>query len=106
MNSSPRLHRVLTFSQAAENSPSLARLTGLVQESNDRLQAIESLIPEALRPAIQAGPIEGDVWCLLVSSNAAAAKVRQLLPLIQTRLMDKGWKVTSIRLKILITRKQ
>lgn len=106
MNSSPRLHRVLTFSQAAENSPSLARLTGLVQESNDRLQAVESLIPEALRPAIQAGPIEGDVWCLLVSSNAAAAKVRQLLPLIQTRLMDKGWKVTSIRLKILITRKQ
>lgn len=106
MNSSPRLHRVLTFSQAAENSPSLARLTGLVQESNDRLQAIESLIPEALRPAIQAGPIEGDVWCLLVSSNAAAAKVRQLLPLIQTRLIDKGWKVTSIRLKILITRKQ
>ena len=106
MNSSPRLHRVLTFSQAAENSPSLARLTGLVQESNDRLQAIESLIPEALRPTIQAGPIEGDVWCLLVSSNAAAAKVRQLLPLIQTRLMDKGWKVTSIRLKILITRKQ
>lgn len=106
MNSSPRLHRVLTFSQAAENSPSLARLTGLVQESNDRLQAIESLIPEALRPAIQAGPIEGGVWCLLVSSNAAAAKVRQLLPLIQTRLIDKGWKVTSIRLKILITRKQ
>jgi hypothetical protein len=106
VNSSPRLHRVLTFSQAAENSPSLARLTGLVQESNDRLQAIESLIPEALRPAIQAGPIEGDVWCLLVSSNAAAAKVRQLLPLIQTRLIDKGWKVTSIRLKILITRKQ
>ncbi|MDO9399943.1 MAG: hypothetical protein Q7T46_00525 [Polaromonas sp.] len=106
MNSSPRLHRVLTFSQAAENSPSLARLTGLVQESNDRLQAVESLIPEALRPAIQAGPIEGDVWCLLVSSNAAAAKVRQLLPLIQTRLIDKGWKVTSIRLKILITRKQ
>ena len=106
MNSSPRLHRVLTLSQAAENSPSLARLTGLVQESNDRLQAVESLIPEALRPAIQAGPIEGDVWCLLVSSNAAAAKVRQLLPLIQTRLMDKGWKVTSIRLKILITRKQ
>lgn len=106
MNSSPRLHRVLTFSQAAENSPFLARLTGLVQESNDRLQAVESLIPEALRPAIQAGPIEGDVWCLLVSSNAAAAKVRQLLPLIQTRLIDKGWKVTSIRLKILITRKQ
>jgi hypothetical protein len=105
VNPSPRLHRAVTFSQAAENSPSLARLTELVQESNDRLKAIESLIPEALRPAIQAGPIDDDVWCLLVSSNAAAAKVRQLLPLIQSRLIGKGWKVTSIRLKILIARK-
>ncbi|WP_341911979.1 DciA family protein [Polaromonas sp. YR568] len=105
MTSSPRLHQAVTFSQAVENSPSLARLAGLVQESSDRLRAVESLIPEALRPAIQAGPIEDGVWCLLVSSNAAAAKVRQLLPLLLTRLTDKGWKVTSIRLKILISRK-
>jgi hypothetical protein len=105
VNPSPRLHRAVTFSQAAENSPSLARLTGLVRESNDRLKAIESLIPEALRPAIQAGPIDDGVWCLLVSSNAAAAKVRQLLPLIQSRLISNGSKVTSIRLKILIARK-
>jgi hypothetical protein len=105
VNPSPRLHRAVTFSQAAENSPSLARLTGLVRESNDRLKAIESLIPAALRPAIQAGPIDDGVWCLLVSSNAAAAKVRQLLPLIQSRLISNGSKVTSIRLKILIARK-
>ena len=105
MTSSPRLHQAVTFSQAVENSPSLARLAGLVRESSDRLKAVESLIPEALRPAIQAGPIEDGAWCLLVSSNAAAAKLRQLLPLIQARLIDKGWKVTSIRLKILISRK-
>jgi hypothetical protein len=95
----------LTIHQAAGNSPSLARLTELVRESNDRLKAIESLLPEALRPAVKAGPIEGESWCLLVSSNAAAAKIRQLLPLIRTHLVGKGWKVTSIRLKILITKK-
>ncbi|MES2385332.1 MAG: hypothetical protein V4593_12355 [Pseudomonadota bacterium] len=105
MDSSHRPSRAVTFSQAVENSPHLARLTGLVQDSSDRLKAIESLIPQALRPSIQAGPIDEGVWCLLVSSNAAAAKVRQLLPLIQSRLIDKGWKVTSIRLKILIARK-
>ncbi|MBA3593185.1 MAG: hypothetical protein M3Q12_04175 [Pseudomonadota bacterium] len=105
MESSHRPHRAVTFSQAVENSPSLARLTGLVQDSNDRLKAIESLIPQTLRSSVQAGPIDDGEWCLLVSSNAAAAKVRQLLPLIQSRLIDKGWKVTSIRLKILITRK-
>jgi hypothetical protein len=95
----------LTIHQAAGNSPSLARLSELVRESNDRLKAIESLLPEALRPAVKAGPIEGESWCLLVSSNAAAAKIRQLLPLIRTHLVGKGWKVTSIRLKILITKK-
>jgi hypothetical protein len=105
VNHHPRLHQAVSFSQAVENSPSLARLTELVRESNQRLKAVESLIPEALRPAVQAGPIEDGVWCLLVSSNAAAAKVRQLLPLIQSRLIGKGWKVTSIRLKILIARK-
>ncbi len=105
MDSSHRPHRAVTFSQAVENSPSLARLAGLVQDSNARLKAIESLIPEALRPSVQAGPIDNDVWCLLISSNAAAAKIRQLLPLIQSRLVSKGWKVTSIRLKILIARK-
>ena len=95
----------MTAHQAVENSPALGRLTELVRESSARLKAIESLIPEALRPAVQAGPIEGETWCLLVSSNAAAAKLRQLIPLIQSRLLGEGWKVTSIRLKILITRK-
>ena len=104
MSPSPRLNRAVSFNQAADNSPSLARLTELVRESSNRLKDIESLIPQALRPAIQAGPIDGETWCLLISSNAAAAKVRQLLPLIQDRLVDKGWKVTSIRLKILISR--
>lgn len=105
MNSIRRPPSTLTIHQAAGNSPSLARLTELIHESNDRLKAIESLIPEALRPAVKAGPIEGESWCLLVSSNAAAAKIRQLLPLIQARLLGKGWKVTSIRLKILIAKK-
>ena len=105
MNPIRRPPSTLTLHQAAGNSPSLARLTELVRESNDRLKAIESLLPEALRPAVKAGPIEGESWCLLVSSNAAAAKIRQLLPLIRTHLVGKGWKVTSIRLKILITKK-
>jgi hypothetical protein len=77
-----------------------------VRESSDRLKAIQSLIPEALRPAIQAGPIDGEAWCLLVTSNAAAAKLRQLSPLILSKLTSRGVKVNSIRLKILIARKR
>lgn len=97
--------RAVTAHQAVENSPTLGRLAELVRESSARLEAIESLIPETLRPAVKAGPIDGETWCLLVNGNAAAAKLRQLTPLIQSRLLGKGWKVTSIRLKILITKK-
>ena len=89
--------------QAAQSAPSLAQLARLGQESIDRLKAIESLIPEELRAAVKAGPIDEKNWCLLISSNAAAAKIRQLVPRLEARLRDEGWKITSIRLKILIT---
>lgn len=100
-----RLQSAVSLHQAAGNSPSLARLTDLVRESNQRLKAIETLIPVALRSAVKAGPIDGENWCLLVNGNAASAKVRQLVPLIQSSLLRQGWKVKSIRLKILIAKK-
>ena len=99
-----RLQSAVSLHQAADNSPSLARLTDLVRESNQRLKAIETLIPVALRPAVKAGPIDGENWCLLVNGNAASAKVRQLVPLLQSSLLRQGWKVKSIRLKILIAK--
>ena len=99
-----RLQSAVSLYQAADNSPSLARLADLVRESNNRLKAIETLIPATLRPAVKAGPVDGDNWCLLVNGNAASAKVRQLIPLIQSSLLRQGWKVKSIRLKILIAK--
>ncbi len=105
MTAHRRLNQALSAHQAAGNSPSLARLTDLVKESNDRLKAIESLLPETLRHAVKAGPIDDKSWCLLVTGNAAAAKTRQLIPLIQARLIREGWKVNSIRLKILLVKK-
>lgn len=99
-----RLQSAVSLHQAADNSPSLARLADLVRESNNRLKAIETLIPATLRPAVKAGPVDGDNWCLLVNGNAASAKVRQLIPLIQSSLLRQGWEVKSIRLKILIAK--
>ena len=98
-----RLQSTVTLHQAAEQSPSLARLTGLIHESNQRLQAIEVLIPTALRSSVKAGPIDGETWCLFVNGNAASAKIRQLIPQIQASLLRQGWAVASIRLKILIS---
>jgi len=105
MENHRRLAPTVTLHQAVGESPSLARLAQLVRESNQRLKAIETLIPASLRAAIQAGPIEGDTWCLLVSGNAAAAKLRQLVPMMQASLVRQGWKVKTIRLKILFARR-
>ncbi|MBE7366301.1 DciA family protein [Ramlibacter pallidus] len=95
-----RRHHPVAVQQAAEESPTLARLTQLARESGERLKAIESSIPASLRASIRPGPIEGTSWCLLVDSNAAAAKIRQLLPVLLEKLNSRGWEVNSIRLKL------
>jgi hypothetical protein len=83
-----------------QESPTFARLAGLVRDSSARLQAIRTLLPAPLRASVQAGPIEDGCWCLLVSSNAVAAKLRQLVPALQAHLNQKGLQVSSIRIKV------
>jgi hypothetical protein len=100
MPSSPRRPYPVTLQQAAQDSPTLAKLTQLARESGQQLEAVESLIPHSLRSAVRAGPIDGESWCLLVDSNAAAAKLRQLVPALLSRLRDRGTQITSIRLKV------
>ena len=95
-----RRHHAVTLQQASAESPTLAMLTALTRDSSDRLKAIEPLIPPGLRGTLQAGPIDGTNWCLLVSSNSAAAKLRQILPALQAHLRVRGWEVNSIRLKV------
>jgi len=74
----------------------------MVRESSDLLKSVELLLPAPMRASVKAGPIDGDTWCLLISSNAVAAKLRQLLPTLQARLQANGHNITSIRLKLLI----
>src|SRR5687767_2064977 len=102
--STRRLHPV-TLQQAAEDSPTLARLSQLARESGERLKAVELLIPASLRSSVRPGPIEGPAWCLLVDSNAAAAKLRQVIPALVAHLCNRGWQVNSIRLKVQIPEK-
>lgn len=89
-----------TLQQAAEESPTLSSLLARARDASDRLKAVESLIPTEMRPAIQPGPADGDEWCLLVTGSAAAAKLRQLTPLLVMRLVSRGWEVGSIRIKV------
>lgn len=95
-----RRNQSFTLLQATQDSPTLARLTGLAMESSARLKSIEPLIPAALRKAVRAGPIEGTVWCLILDNNAVASKIRQLLPSLESHLRTKGWEISVIRLKV------
>ena len=86
--------------QASLDSPTLARLVDLSAQSCACLRCITSLLPPGLRSGVQAGPLEGQVWCLLVDSTAIAAKLRQLQPLLLERLACEGHDITAIRLKV------
>lgn len=95
-----RRHQAIPLLQAAQASPTLSQLAKLTSESSARLKAIEPLIPPGMRASVQAGPIEGSTWCLLVRGNAAASKLRQLLPSFEAHLRSKGRDVQAIRIKI------
>ncbi|MEJ8846500.1 hypothetical protein [Variovorax rhizosphaerae] len=90
----------VTLQQATEASPTLASLAARVRDTNERLRAVLDLIPLEMRSAIQAGPVEDGVWCVLVQGSAAAAKLRQLVPMLQSRLRSRGWDDATIRIKV------
>jgi hypothetical protein len=96
-----RLPPALRLDQAIEHAPALARLAHLVDQSSAMYRCVEGLIPEGMRGQVKSGPVEGQDWCLMVSSNAAAAKLRQLLPTLRARLRQEGWDVLTVRVKIL-----
>lgn len=95
-----RRHQTFSLLQASEDSPTLLRLTELTRDSVARLKAVQPLIPVTLRASVKAGPIDGLVWCLLLDNNATAAKIRQLVPSLESHLRVKGWAIDSIRLKV------
>jgi hypothetical protein len=98
-----RHHQAIPLHQAVAESPGLARLTSLVAESAARLRLLQPLLPPSLHAAIRPGPIEGDSWCLLLEHSAAAAKLKQLLPVLQARLQREGC-FAVIRIKVQVAR--
>ena len=99
-----RRHHSVTLLQATQESPSLARLTQLSDDSLARLKAIKPHIPLPLQTSVTAGPIDGLVWCLIVKGNAAGAKIRQILPTLLQALQAKGWEVKAIRIKVQVSK--
>ena len=90
----------MSIDQAVKASPALAHLSERVHTSQQMLAAVAPLMPPGLRQTVQSGPLDQGDWCLLVDNSAAAAKLRQLLPVLQRALGQRGYAVASIRIKI------
>lgn len=90
-----------TVAAALGSNEALTGLMQRVRDSKARLQAIQALLPPGLRDDIRSGPLDDSAWVLLVCNAAAAAKLRQLLPALQSELGQRGWPGPPIRIKVL-----
>lgn len=90
----------LTVDIALSRSEPLARLTARLRESAARHEVIRPALPPALRPYVQAGPVDEAGWTLLAANAGVAAKLRQLLPRLEDLLREAGWPPVPLRLKI------
>jgi len=96
----PSARKAVPLSQALEEAPAMSSLRERLQASAECLAIIRPLLPEALRAGVQAGPIDERGWCLLVPHQAAAAKIRQLLPALEAALAASGQPATRIRIRV------
>ena len=90
----------LTLSAALNRSAPLAHLQQLMRDSNARFDAIRADLPPALASHVRAGPVDETGWSLLAANASVAAKLRQLQPRLEDRLRERGWQVSSIRIKV------
>ena len=90
----------LSLQQAVAEAPTLARLSEQVAEGAVRLAVLRPLLPAGLREAVRPGAPAPDAFSLLVPHNAAAAKLRQLVPALLDALQAAGHPVPAIRVKV------
>jgi hypothetical protein len=89
-----------TLGSALGRSEALASLLQRLRESQARFEAIAGLLPEPLRTAVTPGPLDEDAWVLLAANAAAAAKLRQMLPLLDDALRARGWTAPELKVKV------
>lgn len=94
------LKPAVTLADALQGSDALARLAERVHESQRRFECIEAVLPPPLAAQTRPGPVDAHGWTLLALTPAAAAKLRQLVPLFEARLVHAGHALLPIRIKV------
>jgi hypothetical protein len=90
----------LRLEQALQLSAPLARLRQRVEDSNARFEAIRASLPPAMAAHVRPGPVDEQGWSLLAANASVAAKLRQLQPRLEEIVRERGWTVSTIRVKV------
>ena len=90
----------LPLADALQGSEPLARLAERLKDSKRRFECIEAVLPPPLAGLAKPGPVDAHGWTLLALTPAVAAKLRQLVPLFEARLVDAGHLPLPIRIKV------
>jgi hypothetical protein len=88
------------ISRALESSAALARLAERLRESSARHAAIQVALPEGLRAHVKPGPVDEAGWSLLAANASVAAKLRQLVPLLDATLREQGFQAIPTRIRV------
>jgi len=95
-----RLKPAVPLADALQGSDVLARLAERVHESRRRFECIEAVLPPPLAAQTRPGPLDRHGWTLLALNPAAAAKLRQLVPVIEAQLAECGYASSQTRIKV------
>ena len=90
----------LPLADALQGSEPLARLAARLKDSKRRFECIEAVLPPPLAGLAKPGPVDAHGWTLLAVTPAAAAKLRQLVPLFEAQLTQAGHTALPIRIKV------
>jgi hypothetical protein len=95
-----RAQPAVALADAVLASEPLARLSQRLRESNQRYACILASLPGHLAAQTRPGPIDASSWTLLTDNAAVAAKLRQLVPLIETQLAQQGQPALPLRIRV------
>lgn len=90
----------LKVATALDRSEPLSLLLRRLEQARALFETVAPLLPPGLRSDVRPGQVDGEAWTLLASHNPAAAKLRQLLPLLLQRLRESGWEGSAIKVRV------
>jgi hypothetical protein len=95
----PRPH-TRPINEALNASTTLAQLLERLREAEARMATVREVLPASLRAHVRTGVLDETGWNLLVPNGAVASKLRRCLPAIEQAMVERGWKPTSLRVKV------